>query len=147
MSSDVAEAISCLCACCNYFCIFLQRCCWIWERRDQSWDGWRRHMRTEWVFIPQQAFLRLQVHESKLPFAARDNKLIRFPSRIWILLHNNNRGLSRCLLIQATKKAFWERWNEWQLDEVWLSLAGPVLSYPFIKNLWTQLKCQGSTYV
>lgn len=67
-----------------YSCFFLQKYCWIWELRDQSWDGWHRHMRTEWVFIPQQAFLRLQVHGSKLPFALQNNKHTNFSSRIWI---------------------------------------------------------------
>lgn len=67
-----------------YSCFLLQKYCWIWELRDQSWDGWHRHMRTEWVFIPQQAFLRLQVHGSKLPFASQNNKHTNFSSRIWI---------------------------------------------------------------
>ncbi len=58
--------------------------------------------------------------------------------RIWILFSSNDRGL--CLLIQPTKKLFGDRWNEWQLDEVWQGSASLALTLPFHKELMNAIK-------
>lgn len=50
----------------------------------------------------------------------------------------HNRGLF--LPVESSREALWDRWNEWQLDEVWQGSASLVLTLAFHKELMNAVK-------